>query len=105
MGEFKENNITGESLLCLSNNDLKELHVVALGDRKILNREIDFLKLIFKSQCIGDPISKLYHCEVNLKLVRELDKKHVESYPIKNGEDDNLEVSSSSSTGSEMEKQ
>lgn len=56
----------------MNNNDLKELHVAALGDRKILLREIDFLKLIFKSQCIGDPISKLYHREVNLKLVRDL---------------------------------
>lgn len=65
-------------MFCLNNNDLKELHVAALGDRKILLREIDFLKLIFKSQCIGDPISKLFHREVNLKLVRDLEKKRSE---------------------------
>ena len=33
------------------------------------------MKLIFKGQCIGDSISKLYHREVTLKLVRALEKK------------------------------
>ena len=36
--EFKENHIEGDSLLTLNNNDLKELNVAALGDRKILQR-------------------------------------------------------------------
>lgn len=65
-------------MLRITNSDLKELHVAALGDRKILNREIDFLKLIFKSQCIGDPISKLFHRDVTFKLVRDLEKKMME---------------------------
>ena len=62
-------------MLTLTNKDLKELKVAALGDRKILLREIEFLKLIFKRQCIGYSIAKLYHRELTLKLVRELEKK------------------------------
>ena len=70
--EFRDNHIEGDSLLVLRNDDLKNLNVGALGDRRILQREIEFLKLIMKSQCLGDSISKFYEHEVTLDLVREL---------------------------------
>lgn len=38
--DFKENNIEGDSLLFLKNDDLKELGISALGDRRIMEREI-----------------------------------------------------------------
>ena len=36
--DFRENNIEGDSLLFLSNDDLKELGISALGDRRIMER-------------------------------------------------------------------
>lgn len=42
----------------LENDDLKELGVNALGDRRILQREIEFLRMIFKSQCVKEPIAE-----------------------------------------------
>jgi len=64
--DFKENNIQGDSLLVLYNEDLKELGVSALGDRRILLREIEFLRLVFKYQCVNDPIVEYSHKELTL---------------------------------------
>lgn len=102
--EFKENHIEGDSLLTLTNSDLKELNVAALGDRKILQREIEFLRLIFKSQCIGDPISKFYHREVTLKLVRELEKKKSHNQSKMERLASRTSSSSSSSSSDEREE-
>jgi hypothetical protein len=64
--DFKGNNIQGDSLLVLYNEDLKELGVGALGDRRILLREIEFLRLVFKSQCVNEPIVQYSHKDITL---------------------------------------
>jgi hypothetical protein len=68
--DFKENNIEGDSLLVLENEDLKELGVTALGDRRILQREIEFLRMIFKSQCSKEPIAEFAKKHLTIELVK-----------------------------------
>ena len=70
--DFKEENIQGDSLLVLTNSDLKELRVNALGDRRILMREIELLRIIFKSQCMNEPIVQYSNRELTIDLVKDL---------------------------------
>ncbi len=70
--DFRENNIEGDSLLFMANEDLKELGITALGDRRIMEREIGFLKLIFKSQCLGDTISKLRNKKLTFDVIEKI---------------------------------
>lgn len=74
--EFTDNNIQGDSLLVLNNEDLKELGVGALGDRRILLREIEFLKLVFKSQCMKEPIAEYIDRHLSLSLVRKIKEEN-----------------------------
>ena len=54
--------------------------------------------MIFKSQCIGDPISKLRHREVTVKLVKDLEKKKLEIKAQGEKIMEDIAISSSSSS-------
>lgn len=54
----------------LGNEDLKELRVNALGDRRILMREIELLRIIFKNQCLKEQILQYSQKDLNINLVR-----------------------------------
>ena len=60
------------------------------------------MKLIFKSQCIGDPISKLRHREVTVKMVKDLEREIMEGR-IKGPTNEEC-LTSSSSSSSERER-
>ena len=61
------------------------------------------MKLIFKSQCIGDPISKLRHREVTVKMVKDLEREIMEGR-IKGPTNEEC-LTSSSSSSSERERE
>jgi hypothetical protein len=46
--------------------------VNALGDRRILQREIEFLRMIFKSQCAKEPIAEFTKKHLTIDLVKDI---------------------------------
>jgi len=84
--------------LFLANEDLKELGISALGDRRIMEREIGFLKLIFKSQCLGDTISKLRNKKLTFDVIEKIQQAQLKQENKERGERNGEEKSDSKST-------
>ena len=88
----------------LENEDLKELGVNALGDRRILQREIEFLRMIFKSQCIKEPIAEFAKKHLTIELVRDIQQRKQKEEKKEVREEVELMSSSSSSSSNDSKK-
>lgn len=67
-------------------------------------REIEFLRLIFKSQCLNDQIVQYSQRELNVELVRDLEEAKQSKFDSKPLNNDNASSSSSSLSSNGNEK-
>jgi hypothetical protein len=81
-----------------------------LGDRRILLREIELLRLIFKSQCLSDPIVQYANQELTIELIKEIEESRMELKPNSRlinryvGSDESSSSSSEGKNNSKSEK-